>query len=163
MTALTAFTIFHVLISLVGIAAGFVVMFGMIGSRRLNGWTSLFLWTTLATTLTGFMFPFHGLLPSYYVGFVSTLILVIAIVARYPKHMNGSWRWIYVVTAILGQYLNVFVLVVQLFLKVPALHALAPKGNEPPFLISQVVVMLLFIVWGVATVRKFHPQLNAGK
>lgn len=160
MTLLTAFTIFHVLISLVGIGAGFVVMLGMIGSRRLNGWTSLFLWTTLATTLTGFMFPFHKLLPSYYVGFISTLILVIAIVARYPKRMDGIWRWIYVVTAIVGQYLNVFVLVVQLFLKVPTLHALAPNGNEPPFLISQVVVMLLFIMWGILAVRKFHPGPN---
>jgi hypothetical protein len=161
MTVLTAFTIFHVLISLVGIAAGFAVMLGMIQSKRLDRWTSLFLWTTLATTLTGFMFPFHKLLPSYYVGFISTLILVIAIVARYPKRMVGSWRWIYVVTALLGQYLNVFVLVVQLFLKVPPLHALAPNGNEPPFLIAQIVVMLLFIVWGILAVRKFHPGWNA--
>jgi hypothetical protein len=158
MTGLAAFTIFHVVLSLVGIGAGLVVVYGLMTANRMSGWSALFLTTTLATTLTGFMFPFHKLLPSYYVGFVSTVVLVIAIVARYARHLNGAWRWIYVVTAVIALYLNVFVLIVQLFLKVPALHALAPNGNEPPFLISQVVVLAVFVVLGIFSVKRFRVE-----
>lgn len=151
---LTAFTIFHVLISLVGIGSGLVVVFGMISGNRLDRWTMLFLVTTVATSVTGFMFPFHKFLPSHAVGLVSLVVLALAIVARYPRHLAGAWRWIYAVTAVLSQYLNVFVLIAQLFQKVPALKAVASQA----FLTSQIVVMVLFIVLGFLAVRKFHPQ-----
>lgn len=155
---LTAFTIFHVLISLIGIGSGFVAIFGMLAAKRLDRWTLLFLSTTVATSVTGFMFPFHKLLPSHVVGLVSLVVLALAIVARYRRHLSGAWRWTYVVTAVLAQYLNVFVLIVQLFRRVPALKAMAPTQTEPPFLIAQVVVMALFVVLGVLAAKKFHPQ-----
>ncbi|HEY0758287.1 MAG TPA: hypothetical protein VGD59_03425 [Acidisarcina sp.] len=155
---LTAFTIFHVLISLVGIGSGFVAIFGMLAAKRLDRWTLLFLSTTVATSVTGFMFPFHKLLPSHVVGLVSLVVLALTIVARYRRHLIGAWRWTYVITAVLAQYLNVFVLIVQLFRRVPALKAIAPTQTEPPFLIAQVVVMALFVVLGVLAAKKFHPQ-----
>ena len=139
------FTFFHVLLSLVGIFSGFIAVFGMIAGKRLDGWTALFLVTTALTSITGFFFPFHKLLPSHIVAIVSLAVLALAIPARYLFHLAGAWRKVYAVTASIALYLNVFVLVVQLFLKVPSLHALAPTGTEPPFLISQVVVMALFI------------------
>jgi hypothetical protein len=155
---MTAFTLFHVLISLVGIGSGFVVLFGMIAAKRLDRWTLIFLATTVATSVTGFMFPFHKFLPSHAVGIVSLIVLAIAIVARYPKRLTGAWRGIYAVTAILAQYLNIFVLVAQLFQKVPALKAIAPTQAAAPFLVAQVVVMVLFIVLGIFAVRKFPAE-----
>src|SRR5947209_16218329 len=128
----STFTFVHVLISLVGIGSGFVVIFGLLAGKRLNGWTALFLATTVATSVTGFGFPFDHLLPSHKVGIISLLVLAIAILARYVFHLAGAWRWIYVVSAMIALYLNVFVGVVQSFLKAPALHALAPTGKEPP-------------------------------
>ncbi|MGB2620952.1 MAG: hypothetical protein WA857_21205 [Candidatus Acidiferrum sp.] len=152
------FTLFHVLLSLIGIFTGFVAVFGMIAGKRLEGWTAVFLTTTALTSITGFLFPFHKVTPGIILGIISLIVLAVAIPARYVKHLEGAWRKIYAVTATLALYFNVFVLVAQLFAKVPALHALAPKGNEPPFLVSELVVMALFIVLGVAAAIKFHPE-----
>ena len=154
--SLSAYTVMHVVISLVGIATGFVVMAGMLKGQRLDTWTFWFLLFTLLTSITGYGFPFDHVLPSHIVGAISLVVLVIAIVARYAFNHAGAWRWIYVVTALLAQWLNVFVLVAQGFLKVPALKALAPTQSEPPFLIAQTVVMVLFIITGIAALRKFH-------
>jgi hypothetical protein len=121
------YTFVHVLISLVGIGSGLVVLFGLLNGKRLDDWTALFLATTLATTVTGFGFPFDHLLPSHKVGFVSLVVLALAILARYTFHLAGVWRRVYVICAALALYLNVFVGVVQAFLKVPALKAIAPK------------------------------------
>src|SRR5438270_12757556 len=127
------YTLIHVLISLVGIASGLVVVFGLLGGKRLDGWTALFLATTVATSVTGFGFPFDHLLPSHKVGILSLVLLTVAILARHAFHLAGAWRWIYVVSAAVALYLNVFVLVVQAFEKVPALKAMAPTQSEPPF------------------------------
>jgi hypothetical protein len=156
--SLSTFTTVHVIISLVGIGSGFIVMFGMLSAKRLNGWTALFLLTTVLTSVTAFGFPFTHVTPGIKVGVISLVVLLIAILARYSFQMVGSWRWIYVVTAIIAQYLNVFVLVAQGFEKVPALHAMAPTGSEPPFLVVQLVVMALFIVLTIFAVKKFHPD-----
>jgi hypothetical protein len=155
--SLPVFTVFHVIISLIGIGSGLIVVFGMLTARRLRNWTAIFLITTVATSITGFLFPFHGFKPSFAVGILSLVVLAIAIVALYSFHLAGAWRWVYVVTAIIALYFNVFVLVVQCFEKVPALKALAPTQTEPPFLIAQLAVMAIFIVLGVLSVRKFHP------
>lgn len=156
--SLAAFTVFHVVLSLIGIFSGFIAVFGMIAGKRLDSWTAVFLTTTVLTSITGFLFPFHKVTPGIILGIVSLVVLGVAIPSRYVKHLEGAWRRIYAVTATMALYLNVFVLVAQLFAKVPALHALAPNGNEPPFLISEVVVMALFIVLAVAAAIKFHPE-----
>src|SRR5436190_16597222 len=119
------FTLVHVIISLIGIGSGLVVMIGLLTGRQLNGWTALFLASTVATSVTGFFFPFHGFTPAIAVGILSLFLLAVAIFARYGRRLAGAWRWIYVVTAMVALYLNVFVLIVQLFQKVPALKALA--------------------------------------
>ena len=155
--SLSTFTLVHVLISLVGIASGLVVLFGVLSGKRLDGWTALFLITTVLTSVTGFGFPFDHLLPSHKVGIISLVLLAIAILARYGLHIAGAWRWIYVVTAVMALYLNVFVLVVQGFEKVPALNP-APTQYEPPFLVAQLLVLALFIVLGIFAVKKFHPE-----
>ena len=152
------FTLVHVLISLAGIGTGFIVLYGLLAAKRLDGWTAIFLVTTVLTSLTGFLFPFKHLLPSHIVGVISLLVLAPAIFGRYVHDLAGAWRWIYVVSAVLALYLNVFVAIVQAFLKVPALKALAPKQTEPPFLLAQVVVMAIFIVLGIVAVRKFHAE-----
>ena len=150
------YTLLHVLISLVGIGSGLVVMFGFLNGKRLDGWTALFLITTVLTSVTGFGFPVDHLLPSHVIAILSLLILAVAILARYVFHLSGAWRSTYVITAAIALYLNVFVLVVQTFMKVPAVHALAPTQKEPPFLIAQIVVMLIFIGITVLAVKKFH-------
>jgi hypothetical protein len=155
---MTPFTFFHVLLSLVGIFSGFIAVFGMIAGKRLDGLTALFLVTTALTSITGFFFPFHKLLPSHIVAMVSLAVLALAIPARYLLHLAGAWRKVYAVTASIALYLNVFVLVAQLFMKVPSLHVLAPTGTEPPFLISQVVVMVLFIALTIAAAIKFRTE-----
>ena len=152
------YTLVHVLLSLVGIASGFVVVFGLFASKRLDGWTALFLASTVATSVTGFGFPFHRLLPSHIVGAISLAVLAVAIFARYVRHLAGGWRWIYVVGAVLALYLNFFVLIVQAFLKVPALKALAPTQTEPPFVIAQVVALVMFVAFGIAATIRFHPE-----
>ena len=130
----------------------------MLNRKPLDGWIAIFLATTVLTSLTGYLFPFMRLLPSHIVGAISLVALAVAIYARYARHMNGAWRSIYVVTAVLALYLNSFVAVVQVFEKVPAAHALAPKQKEPPFLIAQLVVMAIFIVLGVFAVKRFRNQ-----
>lgn len=155
---MTAFTFFHVLLSLIGILTGFIAVFGMIAGRRLNGWTAIFLTTTALTSITGFLFPFHKVTPGIILGIISLVVLAVAIPARYVKHLEGAWRKTYAITATIALYLNVFVLIAQLFMKVPALHALAPNGNEPPFLISEVVVMVVFIILVIAAAIKFQPE-----
>ena len=155
---LHVYTIIHTLISLVGIFTGLVVLFGMVAGERLDGWTKWFLITTVLTSVTGFFFPFHGFTPAYGVGIISLLVLAVAIYARYPRQLAGAWRWIYVVTAVIALYLNVFVAVVQAFLKVPALHAMAPTQTEPPFKLTQLVVLALFIVLGIVAAIRFRPE-----
>jgi hypothetical protein len=152
------FTLVHVLISLVGIGSGLIVLFGLLNAKRMDGWTGLFLATTVATSATGFGFPFEQLLPSHKVGIISLAVLAIAILARYAFHLARGWRWIYVVTAMIALYLNVFVAIVQSFRKVPALKELAPTGSEPPFLAAQLVVMALFIVFTIMAVKRFHSE-----
>lgn len=154
---LSAFTIFHVLISLIGIATGIIVVFGMIASKRLDKLTALFLWTTVLTSATGFLFPFHGFKPSYVVGLISLIVLGIALYARNRKHFAGGWRATYVATAVVSLYLNFFVLIVQSFEKVPALHALAPTQTEPAFKIAQLSALVVFLILGVLATVKFHP------
>ena len=155
---LDAFTIFHVVLSLVGIGSGFVVVFGMLASKRLDGWTSLFLTTTVATSMTGFFFPFHGFSPAYAVGTVSLLVLAIAILARYRFRLAGGWRRTYAITAVIGLYLNFFVLIAQLFQKVSALKAMAPTQSEPPFQVTQLAALVLFVVLGIRAAMKFHGE-----
>jgi hypothetical protein len=153
----SVFTWVHVIISLVGIVTGFVVIKGMLASQRLDGWTAVFLAATVLTSVSGFGFPFEKLLPSHIVGMISLVTLLIAIVARYAFGMGGGWRPAYVVTALVAQWFNVFVLVAQFFNKVTALRALAPTQSEPPFLIAQTAVMALFVILGIAALRRFHP------
>jgi hypothetical protein len=149
---LKLFTQFHVLISLLGIVAGFVVIFGMLTGDPMDGWTAFFLATTVATSVTGFLFPFKKLLPSHVVGVISLVVLGIATYARYGAHSAGAYARIYVVSAVLAQYLNFFVLVVQSFQKVPALKSLAPTQTETPFKIAQGVALLAFIGIGLKAV-----------
>jgi hypothetical protein len=159
---MTALTLVHVVLSLAGIGSGFIVVFGLIAGKRLDGLTALFLASTVATSLTGFLFPFHKLLPSHVVGIVSLVVLGIAILARYARHLTGAWRWIYAVNVVIGLYLNVFVLVAQVFQKVPALKAMAPTQSEAPFVVAQVVVMALFVVLGILAVKRFHHRTGRG-
>ncbi len=156
--SLETFTIVHVLISLVGIASGLVVAFGLVSGKRMDGLTGLFLTTTVLTSVTGFGFPFDHLLPSHIVAIISLVVLAVAIVARYPMHMAGAWRRIYVIGAIIALYFNVFVLVVQLFEKTPALKALAPTQTEAPFVFAQVGVMALFITLGIFAAKGFRRE-----
>jgi hypothetical protein len=156
--SLATFTMLHVIISLIGIFAGFVVVFGMFGSNRMKGWTAIFLAMTILTSVTGFFFPFTKLLPSHIVGIISLIVLAIALLAYYVNDLNGSWRRIYVAAALLALYLNVFVAVVQAFLKIQPLKELAPTQSEPPFMIAQGVVLLVFIALFVGAVRAFHPD-----
>jgi uncharacterized membrane protein SirB2 len=154
--SLATFTLVHVVISLAGIASGLIVVYGMLTRNRMDGMTAFFLGTTILTDLTGYLFPVEHLLPSHIVGAVSLTALALALVARYGRRMEGSWRWIYVVTAMISLYLNVFVAVIQSFLKIPAVHALAPTQKEPPFLVVQLLVMAIFVVLGVVAVKKFR-------
>ncbi len=152
------FTVVHVVLSLLGIGSGFVVSFGLLAGKRLNGWTALFLASTVATSVTGFGFPFDHLLPSHKVGIISLVVLAVAILARYAFHLAGAWRWIYVVGAVVALYLNVFVLIVQAFQKVPALNAMAPKQSEPPFVLTQLGVLALFLVLAIVTAMRFRNE-----
>jgi len=152
------FTLVHVILSLVGIAAGMVVLFGMLASKRLEGWTALFLSTTVLTSVTGFFFPFERFLPSHAFGIISLLVLPVTLVARYRRHLAGRWRSTYVVTAVILLYLNAFVLVAQAFAKILALHELAPTQSEPPFAVSQAFVLVLFAVATVLAVSRFRQE-----
>ena len=156
------FTILHTAISLIAIASGLIVLAGMLRARRLPGWTAVFLVTTILTSVTGFMFPISGLTPAIVFGLISIVILVIALAALYLKQLSGAWRWIYVTTALMALYLNVFVLIVQSFQKLPALQKLAPTQSEPPFLVAQLGVLVLFLALTVLATIRFRPaQLSS--
>jgi hypothetical protein len=156
---LATFTMVHVIISLIGIVSGILVMFGLLGSNRMPGMTAIFLLFTILTSATGFLFPFTKLLPSHMIGILSLVLLAIACVALYGLKLSGPWRSVYVVTAMISLYLNVFVLVIQSFLKIPVLHALAPSvpPSEPPFAVVQGLVLLFFIIVIVGAIRRFRP------
>ena|ERR1700712_1856228 len=161
--SLATFVQVHVIISLIGIFAGIVVMFGMLGSNRMPGLTAIFLLTTILTSATGFLIPplvSEKLLPSHIIGMLSLVLLAVACIALYVARLSGAWRWIYVLTALISLYLNVFVLVIQSFLKVGPLHALAP--GEPPggpvFAVAQGIVLVFFVLVIVGTVRRFRPM-----
>jgi hypothetical protein len=169
---LSTFTLFHVVLSLLGIASGFIVVYGLVTGKRLHGWTAFFLLTTVLTSATGFLFPFQHLLPSHIVGVFSLLVLAVAIIALYARRLQAGWRRTYVVCAMVALYLNCFVAVVQAFLKVPALHAIAPNGNEPPFLIAQLILLAVFVVLTIVGVKRFlclpgqaasSPRSSTGK
>ena len=155
---MTTFTLIHIAISLVGILAGFVVLFGLFTSKRLDGWTGLFLAATVATSVTGFFFPFHGITPAIVTGIVSLVVLAVAIFARYARHLVGAWRKTYVISAVVALYLNVFVLIVQSFLKISALKAIAPTQNDPPFKLTQFVVLLSFLALGIIAAIRFRIE-----
>jgi len=151
------YTIIHTLISLIAIFTGLIVVFGMIGGKRLDGWTKWFLITAVLTTATGFFFPFHGFTPAIGLGIISLPFLALTVFARCSKQLAGAWRWIYVIGAVICLYFNLFVLVVQLFEKVPALHAIAPTQTEMPFKLTQLVVLVLSVVLASIAVVRFHP------
>ena len=153
---LSTFTLVHVVISLIGVGSGLLVMYGLLIGKRLDGATAIFLASTVATSVTGFGFPFAHLLPSHKVGILSLMVLAVAIIARYVFHLAAAWRGIYVVCAVVALYLNVFVLVVQLFEKVPALRAMAPTQKEPPFLVAQLIVLALFVGLTIIAAKRFR-------
>ena len=155
---LTTFTLLHVVLSLVGIFAGLVVAGGLVAGKRLDGWTGIFLVTTVATSVTGFGFPFVTFLPSHAVGIISLVVLALVIVARYVKHLSGAWRGIYGWGTVLALYLNVFVLLTQLFRRLPVLIVAAPQQKEPPFLVTQLIVLALFVWLGRAAVKGFRTE-----
>ena len=155
--SLSTFTTIHVIISLIAIATGFVTVFGMLTGNRMARWTAIFLVMTVLTSVTGFGFPFDHVLPSHIVGAISLVVLAVALFAVYSKHLSGVWRWIYVVSAIIALWFNVFVLIVQSFMKIAALKALAPTQSEPPFQIAQGAALALFVVLAILAVRQFRP------
>ena len=162
--SLSTFTTVHAIISLIAIVSGIIVMFGLLGSRLMPGLTAIFLLFTILTSATGFLFPFEKLLPSHMVGILSLVLLAIAVIALYAMKLSGPWRSIYVVTAMTSLYLNVFVLIIQAFLKVPALHALAPSvpPSEPPFAILQGIVLVFFVIVIIGAIRRFRPMPTYG-
>ena len=155
---LLIYTIIHTVISLIAIFTGIAVLFGMLAGKRLDGWTKWFLITAVATTITGFFFPFHGFTPAIGLGIISLPFLALTIFARYSKHLTGAWRWIYVIGALICLYFNLFVLVVQLFEKVPALHTMAPTQTESPFKLTQLCVLVVSAVLAIIAVVRFHPE-----
>jgi hypothetical protein len=154
---------FHTWLSLIALAAGIVVTGGLLRGRSLPGWTGMFLATAVATSVTGFPLPATQFLPSHAVGILALASLAVAILARYRFGLAGAWRWIYIVTAITNVYLLAFVGVVQAFLKVPALRALAPTGSEPPFAVTQLLLLVIFGALTVAAAKLFRPALAAAK
>lgn len=153
---LNAFTLFHVALSLIGIVSGFVVVYGLLESKRLDGWTATFLITTAATSVTAFFFPFHGITPGIILGIISLIVLTFTVLGRYRFHLAGGWRRTYAITAVLAFYLNFFVLIAQSFQKIPALKALAPTQSEPPFQIAQLIALIIFATLAIRAAMKFH-------
>lgn len=156
--SLSAYTTIHVIISLIAIAAGFIAVFEMIANKSLGIWNAIFLWTTIATSVTGFGFPFNGITPGIAVGIISLAILAVALFALYARHLAGPWRWLYVTSAIAALWFNVFVLIVQAFQKIASLKTLAPTQSEPPFQLAQGAALLAFVVLAILAVRKFRPM-----
>src|SRR5438046_5191585 len=155
---LQIYTIIHTLISLIAIFTGIVVVFGMLAGAQLNGWTKWFLITAVATTLTGFFFPFHGFTPAIGLGIISLPFLALTIYARYSNPLGDAWRWIYAIGAVICLYFNLFVLVVQAFEKIPVLHAIAPTQTEPPFKLTQLVVLLGSVLLAIVAAIRFRPE-----
>ena len=157
--SLSAFTTLHVVISLIGIVAGIIVMFGMLGSNPMPGLTAIFLLFTILTSVTGFLFPFNGVTPGIAIGALSLVLLAIACIALYGMKLSGGWRRIYVVTALISLYFNVFVLVIQSFLKIPALTAVAPgtPPSGPVFAVVQGIVLVFFVLMIIGAARRFRP------
>jgi hypothetical protein len=157
-SGMSAFTLFHILLSLVGIATGFVVAFGLLLAKHWRGWTAAFLSTTVLTSLTGFLFPVHHFMPSHGVGIVSLIALALAIYALYVRRLAGAWRRVYVIDAVIALYLNFFVLIVQTFQKVPDLKALAPTQTEAPFNVTQLTALVVFALLGIFATRRFRNE-----
>jgi hypothetical protein len=151
----------HVALSLIGIASGLVVFYGLLAGKPQGGWTTVFLASTVLTSVTGFPLPATQILPSHIVGVLSLVLLAVAIAALYVYRLAGPWRWVYVATALAALYLNVFVGVVQSFQKLAFLRPLAPTQSEAPFLIAQALVLALFIALGIVAARRFHPPATA--
>jgi len=158
--SVATYTIVHVIISLIGIGSGLIVLFGMLNRKLLTQWNALFLVTTVLTSVTGFGFPITKVTPGIILGILSLIVLAIAILALYVFHLNGAWRRTFVITALIALYFNIFVLIAQLFAKVPAIHALAPTQTEAPFKISQLILLVLFVVLIVAAAKKFRTSLT---
>ena len=154
---MVAFTLFHVALSLVGIVAGSVVTAGLLGSKRLDCWTRVFLWTTAATSVTGYLFPVRKLMPSHILGFISLVVLTVTFFALYKRRLAGPWRWVYAGGAVMSLYLNFFVLIAQSFAKIPALKTMAPTQSEPPFVVAQCAALVVFITLGIAACARFRP------
>jgi hypothetical protein len=155
---LTPFTFIHVVISLIGIASGAVVVAGFFAAKRLNGTSAIFLASTALTSLTGFGFAVDHFLPSHGVAIVSLIVLILATYARYARDLAGGWRTTYVAGAVTALYFNVFVLIIQLFLRVPVLKAAAPTQTEPPFLVAQLVALVLFVAIGIISTKSFRNE-----
>lgn len=155
--SIATFTVVHVVISLIAIAAGAIACARMLEGRRLDTWNSVFLLFTVLTTVTGFLFPITVFTPALGVGIVSMITLAIALFALYVGHLAGAWRWIYVASALFAFYLNVFVLVVQSFQKISFLNRFAPTGSEPSFAVAQGAVLLGFILLGFLVLKRFRP------
>ena len=158
--SLSNFTMLHVVISLLAIACGIVVLLGMLAGKPFDSLTTTFLVTTILTSATGFFFPSTQLLPSHILGVISLIVLAIALVGYFYYELAGNWRWIYIASATVALYLNVFVAIVQAFLKIPALRAMAPTQTEPPFLILQGAALAVFVILGAYAVKTFHPSLH---
>ena len=152
-----AFTLFHVAISVIAIVSGMAVTYGLLAANRISRWTLLFLGTTAATSVTGYLFHRDHILPSHIVGAVALVVLALTCVALYGFQLRGIWRAVYAVGAVVSLWFNIFVLIAQAFLKVPALHVLAPQGSEPPFALAQGIALLLFVILGVRATKRFHP------
>jgi hypothetical protein len=158
MSGLDAFTLFHTALSLVQLVSGIIVVIAFVGSRHGGPWLWVYLVSAIATSVTGFGFPIDKFLPSHAFGIISLVLLLLVILARYTFHLAGAWRWVYVIGLVITVYLDAFVAVVQAFLKIPALHALAPAGSEPPFAIAQGVLLVVFVVLAIMAAKRFHPE-----
>jgi hypothetical protein len=157
----TLFLQFHVAVSLIGIVSGFVVVYGLLNDNLLKGWTALFLAATILTSVTGFPLPPFGFDPPRAIGTLSLVLLAVAVVALYGFQLVGAWRWAFIVTATIAFYFNAFVGVIQAFQKLSFLQPLAPTQSEPPFVIAQVIVLILFVSFGVLALSRFHPKVGA--
>lgn len=155
-------TWFHTTLSVIALLAGFVVMRDLLTSTAPDAWTTTFLVTSIATSATGFAFPFTKFLPSHGVGALSLLVLAIALLAAYGFHNRGAWRVVYVVCLVVAQFFNVFVAIAQAFAKVPQLRALAPTQAEPPFAIAEGAALLAFVVLAIAAARvyRYEPMMK---
>jgi hypothetical protein len=156
--SIPAFTLLHTIISVIGLLSGLIVLGGMYGAQRLPGWTALFLLTTALPSITGFFFPNAKITPGQIFGAITLIVMVPTLIGLYGFHLRGAWRWIYTGGAVIVLYLNFFVLVAQLFAKVTVLQPLAPTQSEPPFLITEIVVLAIFVVLGILALVKFHPE-----